>query len=248
MSRADIDGLFQSTRPARGATRRFPGPWLPCGVSIHAPRAGRDSRSAARRSYACRFNPRAPRGARHAQVGRDWQAAGFQSTRPARGATKVNAILGNTGKFQSTRPARGATVMIADSASPAGVSIHAPRAGRDSARCRRTRRPASFNPRAPRGARLAAIHLCGVTSTFQSTRPARGATSSAPRWAARAKFQSTRPARGATNGLGSCGNALAVSIHAPRAGRDDGCRLRDRGRERFNPRAPRGARLAQLGD
>ena len=78
--------MFQSTRPARGATCSVVLGWVFCCVSIHAPRAGRDSagpdsvaldevsihapragrdsiRSAGRLALRC-FNPRAPRGAR----------------------------------------------------------------------------------------------------------------------------------------------------------------------------------------
>jgi len=57
--------MFQSTRPARGATRRQNLARAPAVVSIHAPRAGRDKD--------------------------EWAAITleqmFQSTRPARGAT-----------------------------------------------------------------------------------------------------------------------------------------------------------------
>ena len=53
------------------------------------------------------------------------------------------------------------------------VSIHAPRAGRDFARNRGiVRADDCFNPRAPRGARLAhAVHRSTHGSLFQSTRP-----------------------------------------------------------------------------
>ena len=37
--------LFQSTRPMRGATVAFVGPVVVGGISIHAPHAGRDSKS-----------------------------------------------------------------------------------------------------------------------------------------------------------------------------------------------------------
>jgi len=83
---------------------------------------------------------------------------------------------------------------------------------------------------------------------FQSTRPARGATSliwfhgrncivsiHAPRtgrdcarsmaWVNRLMFQSTRPARGATTRLVNAIYRKAVSIHAPRTGRDLVCRI-----------------------
>ena len=57
--------VFQSTRPAWGATFAC----IPCevlsSVSIHAPRVGRDPLLEIRSQLHGRFNPRAPRGARH---------------------------------------------------------------------------------------------------------------------------------------------------------------------------------------
>ena len=79
-------------------------------ISIHAPREGRDPNAFCKFSF-CPI---------------------FQSTRPARGATKVCEDWANLLIFQSTRPARGAT----------GVGKRAGRNGKN------------FNPRAPRGARL----------------------------------------------------------------------------------------------
>ncbi|WP_162141751.1 hypothetical protein, partial [Selenomonas artemidis] len=79
------------------------------------------------------------------------------------------------------------------------VSIHAPRAGRD------------------RGS----LYLGVGRYKFQSTRPVRGAT---PRHADLehiVSFQSTRPVRGATRFNGPNQAFFLVSIHAPRAGRDD---------------------------
>ena len=56
-------------------------------------------------------------------------------------------------------------------------------------------------------------------------------------------FQSTRPVRGATVGRPRQEPADAISIHAPRAGRDRLAPARRAGRGYFNPRAPCGARL-----
>ena len=57
-----------------------------------------------------------------------------------------------------------------------GISIRAPRAGRDPSASGLLRPPANFNPRAPCGAR----RVCGRTvdscTKFQSARPVRGAT------------------------------------------------------------------------
>ncbi len=78
------------------------------------------------------------------------------------------------------------------------VSIHAPRAGRD----------------------VSALEILPVWSSFQSTRPARGATG---------KYLKLEL-------------VVLVSIHAPRAGRDVQTVGSGFIRDRFNPRAPRGAR------
>ncbi len=119
-------------RAPRGARR--PGHCIPhssIGVSIHAPRVGRDSRRWRWRSARIGFNPRAPRGARPGRVCRSLQLA----------------------EFQSTRPAWGATIESMSEHSEHIVSIHAPRVGRDRLRTLARCRAASFNPRAPRGAR-----------------------------------------------------------------------------------------------
>ena len=80
--------------------------------------------------------------------------------------------------------------------------------------------------------------------TFQSTPPARGATTNLSLAVYALIFQSTPPARGAT----SCGAELyrkrtGISIHAPREGGDyDAQRPFPQGGD-FNPRPPRGGRL-----
>ena len=172
-----------------------------CAVSIHAPRTGRD--------------------------GEQWRdketGAQFQSTRPARGAT---------------RPGGG------DGRRHRGVSIHAPRTGRDANRTRKSPASYCFNPRAPHGARHGPRHTPGSRNRFNpraphGARPAgelvsgphRVVSIHAPRTgrdlnavgvpSSDIVFQSTRPARGATAAL----------------------RIRPWRRSRFNPRAPHGARL-----
>jgi len=101
--------MFQSTRPARGATAEHLQGGLHRVVSIHAPRAGRDERGERVAREVEGFNPRAPRGARP------------HGTRKRR----------NPRRFQSTRPARGATIQPFGNSRSRLVSIHAPRAGRD---------------------------------------------------------------------------------------------------------------------
>ena len=145
----------------------------------------------------------------------------FQSTRPARGATRLHRRICARGRFQSTRPARGATSASAPSRSSWS----------------------RFNPRAPHGARRSLFSCLFTVNVFQSTRPARGATMPKCKTAdERAKFQSTRPARGATGAAGGPPAPRLVSIHAPRTGRDQSARVSEVAWACFNPRAPHGAR------
>ena len=100
------------------------------------------------------------------------------------------------------------------------VSIHAPHAGRDFVMHtpRVTIRVSIHAPHAGRDMRYS--HLLSPWMMFQSTRPMRGATTQ----------EETQDAR------------KLVSIHAPHAGRDPRLSGRRHRVQRFNPRAPCGAR------
>ena len=253
----------------RGATLRHGFMTMVIRVSIHAPHAGRDINQRQPQTRQGGFNPRAPCGARpHARQRRN-VAAMFQSTRPMRGATRLE-LQGFTGsKFQSTRPMRGATSRATrnfrvrpcfNPRAPCGarpprcvlddvaaqVSIHAPHAGRD-----------LFSCQSERSAKM-----------FQSTRPMRGATRTIRRIASAGRFQSTRPMRGATYSRRCDTYQDRVSIHAPHAGRDkrlDAEAKAEKGfqstrpmrgatkhkyhsarSKSFNPRAPCGARRTPI--
>ncbi len=190
---------------------------------------------------------------------------GFQSTRPARGATAANWPSNEVyGMFQSTRPARGATstslplnpkLLVSIHAPRAGrdvrpyripkqtpnVSIHAPRAGRDTTHFLIVHFAVTFQSTRPaRGATSCIVPSCGLF-VFQSTRPARGATFPNYEAVIPKKFQSTRPARGATLCCRCLPTKTAVSIHAPRAGRD--AEMRDEyGIDEVSIHAPRAGR------
>ena len=116
-----------------------------------------------------------------------------------RGATASRRWNGSSRAFQSTRPVRGATAWDADQRK--GTTY--------------------FNPRAPCGARLPCDILAETAAIFQSTRPVRGATAAPAPLRLLGAFQSTRPVRGATYLLRSTRRKMWISIHAPRAGRDD---------------------------
>ena len=79
--------------------------------------------------------------------------------------------------FQSTPPARGATrgsyVLVEGTPK---ISIHAPREGGDPAPSPSAGSPTYFNPRPPRGGRRGREIDYEVDGVFQSTPPARGAT------------------------------------------------------------------------
>ena len=146
---------FQSTLPARGATRPGVAGYDRNRVSIHAPRAGSDSQGL--------FEHVCPLVSIHApRAGSDYIVTAnrhctrlFQSTLPARGATYEPPVFGYDRQFQSTLPARGATRRLSVPGRRSPVSIHAPRAGSDFWIVSALLRPSSFNPRSPRGERRA---------------------------------------------------------------------------------------------
>ena len=146
--------IFQSTLPARGATRHR--------LELLRPHDDFNPRSPhgerlirwTRRKMVENFNPRSPHGERPkrlealegrkkfqstlpargatASIAGTRTAKRFQSTLPARGATLYELGMLSPTQFQSTLPARGATVKCQDAliiAAP--ISIHAPRTGSD---------------------------------------------------------------------------------------------------------------------
>ena len=183
------------------------------------------------------FNPRAPCGARPgaraiSEEDKTFQstrpivlingdeATVFQSTRPVRGATFFVSCLPLAMLFQSTRPVRDATGTPARSRMETQVSIHAPRAGRDSSFFCSDLSLRSFNPRAPCGARLRPFRLYTYILWFQSTRPVWGATreKEIQQFKSRVSIHASRVGRDShgQSVISSC----RVSIHAPRVGRD----------------------------
>ena len=190
-------------------------------VSIHAPRAGRDGPLPSRKASRYCFNPRAPRGARPRRWSTcaPWDMVSIHAPRAGRDAGRIRQGL----RWY--------------------VSIHAPRAGRDqmnwcahvSERAFQSTRPARgatrhnqdvrrleirFNPRAPRGARRITRAYITRGDMFQSTRPARGATAPSGREPIRPIVSIHAPRAGRDDGGDGVGCADGVSIHAPRAGRD----------------------------
>ena len=102
------------------------------------------------------------------------------------------------------------------------ISIHAPREGCDV----RTRSPSwwasDFNPRTPRGVRRLKSYLSlALDGEFQSTHPARGATSSIFILSPVVANFNPRTPRGVRPNVTLCrATTTAISIHAPREGCD----------------------------
>ena len=144
----------------------------------------------------------------------------FQSTRPVRGGT--NPLVQQIGKnlFQSTRPVRGGTPARRVRRTAYCISIHPPRAGRDT--------DAFSN---------AAMVI------FQSTRPVRGGTMvPPPKIGVLLQFQSTRPVRGGTAHTMSCLNQQRSNFNPPAPCGAGLLSSRKRLRSTyFNPPAPCGA-------
>ena len=102
-------------------------------ISIHAPREGCDSSSPASKTVShADFNPRTPRGVRHWESSRDAPACDFNPRTP-RGVRRIFTAIRPSGRsFQSTHPARGATRDIRTLTKESFyISIHAPREGCD---------------------------------------------------------------------------------------------------------------------
>ena len=167
------------------------------------------------------FNPRPPRGGRRPGLwsGCCLHLVSIHAPRAGGDAPRHHTCTTNP-LFQSTPPARGATEPDFRGDSNAKVSIHAPRAGGDPGGQQVPHCGSCFNPRPPRGGR----RIVKAPPVFEFM------------------FQSTPPARGATSAFRKSWSQVFVSIHAPRAG-GDVIKLNIRNDHvSFNPRPPRGGR------
>ena len=193
-----------------------------CRISIHAPRVGRDEEFAFRLRD-LKISIHAPR------VGRD----------PVLHGTRL------TSRYFNPRAPCGARLFTLKwSTAEVKISIHAPRVGRDSLAPEENTDEEEISIHAPRvGRDSRAGTLMHIYTAFQSTRPVWGATIPNYWENTGRQFQSTRPVWGATicriclsrvpsnfNPRAPCGArptkafallvTFAISIHAPRVGRD----------------------------
>ncbi len=214
---------FQSTLPARGATRtaRYENA---AGNPFQStlPARGATGHNFNRRESRCDFNPRSPHGERHKR--------GLQPLQPS--GISIHA------------PRTGSDLPPAPAALQLPISIHAPRTGSDrrgwcsvpaatpfqstlpargatqsgATQRRQFRRFQSTLP--ARGATAFPSLLIFPSAGFQSTLPARGATRRRRSARSGRAFQSTLPARGATSRVAVLQGDKNISIHAPRTGSD----------------------------
>ena len=145
---------FQSTRPVQGATSASNSYYDTQSISIHAPRAGRDYTGFQRSEGYRHFNPRAPCRARRKLLIINLLFNNFNPRAPCRARLAPAFRRGTPERFQSTRPVQGATPVSGQPRARQGISIHAPRAGRD----------------------ILEYIPAARALKFQSTRPVQGAT------------------------------------------------------------------------
>ena len=237
-------GRISIHAPRVGRDPRQPAARADIRISIHAPRVGRDKVGFDIKHERLYFNPRAPRGARPRSTGRSTRWSTYFNPRAPRGARRRPCLTlpmpdyfnpraprgarlwkftfpRFSVSFQSTRPAWGATTSYQNNFLEFSISIHAPRVGRDGKVVWFLvhRRISIHAPRVGRD--LGCAPPVSAMPTFQSTRPAWGATTGMLAEFVRGlQFQSTRPAWGATTISSMLTFEKDISIHAPRVGRD----------------------------
>ena len=167
------------------------------------------------------FNPRSPHGERLQGIFSRRSSSTISIHAPRTGSDcSTSSVPSSPIRFQSTLPARGATFVAVFRERGDLISIHAPRTGSDQSATRRAGAGAYFNPRSPHGERLPFDFSSIGIVPFQSTLPARGAT---------------------TYKCPDCG-ATVISIHAPRTGSDNRPACEICCAAHFNPRSPHGER------
>ena len=172
-------------------------------ISIHAPRTGSDERVTVRLTH----------------------TSAFQSTLPARGATRRSREpIGYKINFNPRSPHGERRHRSFRLWQQSGISIHAPRTGSDLASRPHHQRRRNFNPRSPHGERR--------TGT--------------PSGRAMCAHFNPRSPHGERRSAGFERRAVgSISIHAPRTGSDTSPEKADEYAKNFNPRSPHGERRAQ---
>ena len=212
------------------------------------------------------FNPRSPHGERLKKIIAELMYKKFQSTLPARGATRANAVRSPCSPHFNPRSPHGERrVVRRECAVLRGISIHAPRTGSDTLSRFTISTFLDFNPRSPHGERRhfrdqerqvqrISIHAPRTGSDrvltlgevleidFNPRSPHGERQANIVRNIPTKEFQSTLPARGATTWIDGQIEKAIISIHAPRTGSDLVMIPAFQPLIDFNPRSPHGER------
>ncbi len=168
-------------------------------ISIHAPRTGSDIYPCGVSAPSMYFNPRSPHGERRADF--------FQ--------------CGGSSNFNPRSPHGERLGRVFCCAVNCNFNPRSPHGERRSAGKNCARKKLYFNPRSPHGERLNAPLKVLVCKLISIHAPRTGSDSDT-RWNTLPayRFQSTLPARGATSDSTSLAGGTCISIHAPRTGSD----------------------------
>ena len=192
-------------------------------ISIHAPRTGSDNGTSKTLNSSAYFNPRSPHGERRKVPPGDRRRPSFQSTLPARGATRLHPRSICRHRHFNPRSPHGERPAGAGHTSAPRIYFN-PRSPHGERRSKNVLFFASiyFNPRSPHGERRTSGIVQSSQRTISIHAPRTGSDDWRRSWTTSASaFQSTLPARGATPPVPG---AKPVLIY-------------------FNPRSPHGERL-----
>ena len=214
--------IFQSTLPARGATSPACLRSTKRRISIHAPRTGSDEIFVENQAGIKHFNPRSPHGERPSRTHFCPLVVQFQSTLPARGATRRQSAVSCFKSISIHAPRTGSDGITPPFGQAPFISIHAPRTGSDNRTSFGDSPIWYFNPRSPHGERPAASNDCHADKEISIHAPRTG--SDVRRCAGKPDFSHFNP-------RSPHGERHRFSSRAPRPYHAD-----------FNPRSPHGER------
>ena len=191
-------------------------------ISIHAPREGGDGQGIEDRLIQLMISIHAPREGGDAERGQPVCRLAYFNPRPPRGGRPALSRCRTMPRlFQSTPPARGATRQDGRHGSLVDISIHAPREGGDHHASSHWRHRAHFNPRPPRGGRRPWRRFSSARRWISIHAPREGGDGG---WRSSKRltiYFNPRPPRGGRRlPLRHCRSVHVISIHAPREGGD----------------------------
>ena len=216
---APFEPSFQSTRPARDATRHILiGPHPCCSFNPRA-RGGRDATAPPRSVMHSHVSIHAPAGgATQKTISTRDENSSVSIHAPAGGATDKGQLVARHRVVSIHAPAGGATPSAGKKKPPCARFNPRARGGRDKGTVWAIKRILSFNPRARGGRDKAPSRIWTHQLLFQSTRPRGARLLRRPALLAVELVSIHAPAGGATIGEMRAAGIPDVSIHAPAGG------------------------------